>query len=164
MTWLSLAAALLALVGVVITNIVTYKNNRAIDVRWRAELTALEGRADRSLEADERQDKRAKALDIYKWAADRAISDDPRIAQSGVDALKALLVGDLLDANMKPLVTAALRSSFAREIRAIERAAASEDEVQVVQVDLEGIERGEVSWSQSDEAPGQVLDEDGGGA
>jgi hypothetical protein len=56
-----------------------------------------------------------------------------------VDALKALLVGRLLDRDMKPLVIAALGSSYAGEVTAIEQAGQSDEEIEVLQVDLEAL-------------------------
>lgn len=89
--WVLVLVALIALSGVlstaVITNWVNTRSNRAIqarweadrraqearwqadreaaEVRWHTELLASEGRAARAEEADERQDRQAKALPIY---------------------------------------------------------------------------------------------------
>ena len=134
MTWLPLVVALVALLGVIITNIVTAVNNRALVTKWQTELTALENRTTTALDNAERQDKRAKAIDIYKWASDRALSSDDRIAQSGVDALAALLDGELLDDDMKQLVAVALSGAYAQIARQIEAAG---DDVEVVQLALE---------------------------
>jgi hypothetical protein len=69
--------ALVALLGVIITNVITARNNRRIEARaaadraaletkWRTELQALELRTDRSLETDDRKDRRAKAIELAR--------------------------------------------------------------------------------------------------
>jgi hypothetical protein len=75
--WLPLVVALVALLGVIITNVITARNNRRIEARaaadraaletkWRTELQALELRTDRSLETDDRKDRRAKAIELTR--------------------------------------------------------------------------------------------------
>lgn len=149
MTWIPLIVALIALVGVIVNAVITYKNNKALDARWRTELKVLEDRTQTAAEADERKDKRAKAIDIYKWASELAVSTDPRIAQTGVDALKGLLMGQLLDDDMKALVAATLGSSYAIEGSMIERALEAGEEVDVVQADLEAKEVEDVASLQT---------------
>ena len=175
--WVLILVALIALSGVlstaVITNWVNTRSNRAIqarweadrralearwqadreasEVRWHTELLASEGRAARAEEVDERQDRRAKALAIYESASTRVVSSDPKVAQLGADALKALLTSTLVDDDLKPLVVAALGSSYASEIKAIEAIADSGDQVVVLQLDLEADEAGDVPLIQGGE-------------
>ncbi|GAA3633008.1 hypothetical protein [Microlunatus ginsengisoli] len=172
--WVLILVACITLVGVLVsalvTNLVNVRNNKAVQARWDAdrraledrwerdqkaaqtrwqtELVALEGRTARAEDADERQDRRAKALELYKLASERAVSDNPNVAQLGVDALRALLTSDLLDDDMKPLVIAALGSTYADERKSIEAAEQAGEDIVVVQLDLEATDGADVALAQ----------------
>lgn len=147
MEWIPVIVAILALIGIAINNAIIARNNqrierrwhadqRALESRWRTELAALDARTDRVIDDTARRDRREQAVEIYKWAAELAVSENPRQAQTGVDALNALLGGDLLDLDLKLLVEASLSSSFASPLAAIQRALDAGEEVVVYQVDL----------------------------
>lgn len=170
-SWIPLLVAVIALIGVLITAVVTARNNKAQDTKWRTELTALEARwrteltasedrAKHALDSVERQDKRARAIDVYKWAAELAVSDDPKTAQTGVDALAALLGGNLLDEDMKPLVDAALGSAIAVPLKAIAAAAERGDVISVHQLVLGAQEEAAVPLT-SNSGQGATLGEAG---
>jgi hypothetical protein len=125
--WVAVLVAVIALLGVIINNIIVARNSKAGEARSRGELGALEERTSRQAEDAERRDKREQAIGIFKWAAELAVSEDPRKAQTGVDALAGL-------------VDSALTSAIAQPLRAIEAAVEAGEEIRVVRVELETIE------------------------
>jgi len=143
--WAAIVVALIALVGVVITGTITYRTQQQLRRDRRAEGAAARARAERDAGDAERRDRRDRAVEIYQWAAELAISPDSRQAQVGVDALRGLLDGALLDEDTKLLVESALASASSAPIKAIEQALDEGVEVRVVQVKLEDLNASDVA-------------------
>ena len=143
--WAAIVVALIALVGVVITGTITYRTQQQLRRDRRAEVAAARARAERDAGDAERRDRRDRAVEIYQWAAELAISPDSRQAQVGVDALRGLLDGALLDEDTKLLVESALASASSAPIKAIEQALDEGVEVRVVQVKLEDLNASDVA-------------------
>ncbi len=145
--WVAIAVALIALVGVVITGVITYRTQQQLRRDRRTELDSVGARAATDAEDAERRDRRDRAIEIYQWAAQLAVSPDSRQAQVGVDALTGLLDGALLDDDTKLLVEAALASASSAPIKAIELALDEGVEIRVVQLRLEELEVSDVALS-----------------
>ena len=143
--WAAIVVALIALAGVVITGTITYRTQQQLRRDRRAEGAAARARAERDAGDAERRDRRDRAVEIYQWAAELAISPDSRQAQVGVDALTGLLDGALLDEDTKLLVESALASASSAPIKAIEQALDEGVEVRVVQVKLEDLNASDVA-------------------
>ena len=130
--------ALIALVGSIVSNVITWRNQQQLRIDRMIEVETAETRAEQDAEDAERRDRRDRAVEIYQWAAELAVSGDPARAQVGVDALTGLLEGKLLDEDTKLLVEAALATASSAPMRAIEQALDDGSEVRVVQVPVEG--------------------------
>lgn len=150
--WAAIIVAAIALVGVVISNLVIGRANQQLEARWRTELAALESRTTRAAVDQERQDRRAQAMEAYRWAAELAVSDEPAKADVGVDQLAALLHSHLLDDDLKILVAAALESAVTAPRLAIEEAEGVE--LRVVEATLEDIVEADVI-SEDEEKEGE---------
>lgn len=142
--WVPVVVAVIALIGIVVNNVVLRSSHRQHRLQWEREQVALEARIVLAREDDERKNKRALAVDIYKWATAMSVSDNPREAETGVKALKGLLKGRLLDPDMEELVVIAARSTFQEEQQALESAAAQGLDVRVIQVGLDDSVAGDV--------------------
>lgn len=161
--WAAIVVALIALVGVVITGTITYRTQQQLRRDRRAEVETTSARAEQDAGDAERRDRRDRAVEIYQWAAELAVSPDFRQAQVGVDALRGLLDGALLDEDTKLLVEAALSSASSAPIKAIEQALDEGVEIRVVQVKLEELDASDVALSaeqQPDRSAG--ADQEGG--
>jgi hypothetical protein len=143
--WAAIVVALIALVGVVITGTITYRTQQQLRRDRRAEVAASRARAEQNAGDAERRDRRDRSVEIYQWAAELAISPDSRQAQVGVDALRGLLDGALLDEDTKLLVESALASASSAPIKAIEQALDEGVEIRVVQVKLEDLNASDVA-------------------
>ena len=161
--WVAIVVALIALVGVVITGTITYRTQQQLRRDRRAEVVASSVRAEQDAGDAERRNRRDRAVEIYQWAAELAVSPDSRQAQVGVDALKGLLDGALLDEDTKLLVESALASASSAPIKAIERALDEGVEIRVVQVKLEDLDASDVALS-AEQPPGGSAgaDQEGG--
>jgi len=161
--WVAIVVALIALVGVVITGTITYRTQQQLRRDRRAEVVASSVRAEQDAGDAERRNRRDRAVEIYQWAAELAVSPDSRQAQVGVDALKGLLDGALLDEDTKLLVESALASASSAPIKAIERALDEGVEIRVVQVKLEDLGASDVALS-AEQPPGGSAgaDQEGG--
>jgi hypothetical protein len=138
--WAAIIAAAIALVGVVVTAIVTWRANKQLESRWRTELAALEQRTRQAEVDEERRDRRDQAMDAHRWAAELAVSGDPAKEELGVDQLTALLRSNLLDDDLKLLVAAALESAVKEPQAEIEAAQNAEaDRPRVLEASLEEI-------------------------
>jgi hypothetical protein len=137
--WVAIVVALIALIGSVITNVITWRSHSQLRRDHLAELDSSEARAGHDADDAERRDRRDRAVEIYQWAAELAVSPDSRQAQVGVDALKGLLDGNLLDEDTKLLVEGALASANAAPVKAIERALDDGVAIRVVEVELEAL-------------------------
>jgi hypothetical protein len=125
--------ALITLMGVLITNWLNRRSAKELDARAKREAEALDQRS-----------KREQAIGIYKWAAELAVSEHAAKGQTGVDALAALLDGELLDDGMKLLVDAALTSAIATPLRVIEAAEEAGKTIRVFQVKDEVVDLADV--------------------
>lgn len=142
--WTAIIVAVIALVGVVLTAIISSRANQQLEERWRTELTALETRTERAATDRERQDRRAQAMEAYRWAAELAVSDEPDTAEVGVDQLAALLRSDLLDDDLKILVAAALESAIKAPLEAIEVAQVNGEQLRVFEATLSDVVEADV--------------------
>lgn len=153
--WAAIIVAAVALVGVLITAVVTWRANHQLESRWRTELNALEQRTRRAEVDEERRDRRDQAMDAYRWAAELAVSGDPGKEELGVDQLAALLRGALLDDDLKLLVAAALESAVKEPQAQIETAQDMESgQPRVLEASLEDIADVDVV-SEGDEEEGE---------
>ena len=161
--WVAIVVALIALVGVVITGTITYRTQQQLRRDRRAEVVASSVRAEQDAGDAERRNRRDRAVEIYQWAAELAVSPDSRQAQVGVDALKGLLDGALLDEDTKLLVESALASASSAPIKAIERALDQGVAIRVVQMKLEDLGASDVALS-AEQPPGGSAgaDQEGG--
>jgi hypothetical protein len=92
-----------------------------------------------AIEADNRG-RREELMRQLRWAAELAVSDDPRKAQLGVDQLDALIESALLSEAEKSLVDAALLSSIHAPVAEIEATEKVGERTRVVQMDVEATE------------------------
>ena len=150
--------AMIALVGSIVTNVITWRNQQQLRIDRMIEVETAETRAEQDADDAERRDRRDRAVEIYQWAAELAVSADPARAQVGVDALTGLLDGNLLDEDTKLLVEAALATASSVPLRAIEAALDDGSEVRVVQVAVEG-RRGPDVPLDSEAVPDQEIEE-----
>ena len=84
---MAIVVALIALIGVIVSSVITWRSHQQLRRDRKAELESFETRADHDAEDAERRDRRDRAIEIYQWAAELAVSTDFRKAQVGVDAL-----------------------------------------------------------------------------
>jgi hypothetical protein len=103
-----------------------------------------------AIEADNRG-RREELMRHLRWAAELAVSDDPRKAQVGVDQLGALVDSSLLSEAEKSLVDAALLSSIHEPLAEIETADKAGEKTRVIQVDLEASEAAHLPLEDDDE-------------
>jgi hypothetical protein len=148
----AIIVALIALGGVLLSLLLNWLINRRLELRWRTEFRALEARTFRAEIDAERRDRRQRALETYRWAAELAVSDDRASARVGADQLAALLRSDLLDDDLKILVAAALESAVHSPLEAVEEAEAVDDEIRVLETSMEDIVEADVL---SEEEEGQ---------
>ena len=139
--WAAIVVALIALVGVVITGTITYRTQQQLRRDRRAEVEASRARAEQDAGDAERRDRRDRAVEIYQWAAELAVSPDSRQAQVGVDALTGYWTA--LCSTRTPSYSSSPRSPARAQppIKAIEQALDEGVEIRVVQVKLEDLGR-----------------------
>jgi hypothetical protein len=96
--------------------------------------------------------QREELMRQMRWAADHAISKDPRQAQLGTDQLIAILASDLLTEDTEILIDTALQSLIAGPKAEIEEAEKAGEEITVVPLSIE-----EAEAQQAIEAVGDVV-------
>jgi hypothetical protein len=111
-----------------------------------------------AIEADNRG-RREELMRHLRWAAELAISNDPREAQLGVDQLRALVDSELFGEGEKSLVDAAAISSIHEPLAEIEAAEKAGEKIRVVQLDLEAIEAAHLSLEKDN---GAAAEDDNG--
>lgn len=99
----------------------------------------------------ETRSKREETMRNLRWAAELAVSDDPRSALLGLTQLQALDEADMLDAEQKVFVTAALGAVVAGPLSTITAAEEAGQEVVV-----------EVADPAAPADPGVALEQDDG--
>ncbi|MER7071628.1 hypothetical protein [Terrabacter sp. NPDC000476] len=98
----------------------------------------------------ETRSRREETMRNLRWAAELAVSDDPRSALLGLTQLQALDEAEMLDAEQKVFVTAALGAVVAEPLSTIAAAEEAGQEVVVEVSDPATPADPGVAWGQDD--------------